>query len=95
MQMRTLYANVIKRYLFTKYITCTEEADSMTIDEEFNTLPLEGSSSMVWKYFGFKESNGKFVEPNKKARKEVFCQICERLKKVKYRKNTSNMLFYL
>ena len=48
-----------------------EEADSLMIDEEFNALPLEGSSSVVWKYFGFKESNGKFVEPNKKMRKEV------------------------
>ena len=38
-----------------------EEADSLTINEEFNALPLEGSSSVVWKYFGFKESNGKFV----------------------------------
>ena len=52
-----------------------EEADSLTIDEEFNTLPLEGSSSVVWKYFGFKESNGKFVEPDKKTRKEVFVDV--------------------
>ena len=72
-----------------------EEADSLMIDEEFNALPLEGSISVAWKYFGFKESNGKFVEPDKKMRKEVFCRICGCLKKVKYSKNTSNMLFYL
>ena len=86
---------MIKRCLFTKYITCIEEADSLTINEEFKALPLEGSSSVVWKYFGFKESNEKFVEPNKKTQKEVFCRICGRLKKVKYSENTSNMLFYL
>ena len=94
MHMCTLYANMIKHCLFTKYITCMEEADTLTIDEEFNTLPLESSISVVWKYFGFKESNGKFVEPDKKMRKEVFCRICGRLKKVKYSENTSNMLFY-
>ena len=88
------YANVIKR-LFTKYITCMEEADILTIDEEFHALPLEGASSVVLKYFGFKESNGKFVEPEKKTRKEGFCRICGRLKKVKYSEITSNMLFFL
>ena len=72
-----------------------EEADSPTIDEEFETLPLEGSSSVVWNYFGFKASNGKFVEPEKKKRKEVFCRIRGCLKKVKYSGNTSNMHFHL
>ena len=83
------------KHLFTKYITCMEEEDSMTINEEFNTLPLEGSSSMVWKYFGFKASNEKFVELDKKKQKEVFCQIRGCLKKVKYSGNTSNMQIHL
>ncbi len=34
-------------------------------------LPLEGSKSDIWKHFGFPAKDGKFVEHDKKARKEV------------------------
>ena len=44
-----------------------------TIDE---LLPLEGAVSAVWKYFGFPARNGKFLEPDKKKRKQVHCKIC-------------------
>lgn len=43
-----------------------------TIDE---LLPLEGDVSTVWKYFGFPARNGKFLEPDKKKRKQVHCKI--------------------
>ena len=73
-----------------------EEADSPPDNHRtiVDALLLEGSSSVVWKYFGFKVSNGKFVEPDKKKQKEVFCRIRECLKKVKYSGNTSNMQFH-
>ena len=41
------------------------------IDLEFEVLPLSESTSMVWKYFGFAASSGKFVEPDKKKRFKI------------------------
>ncbi len=44
-------------------------------------LPLEGSKS---EHFGFPaKEDGKFVEHDNKARKEVFCRIC--VKAINYR----------
>ena len=56
-------------------------------------LPLEGSKSEIWKHFGFPAKDGKFVQPDKKIRKEVFCRIC--YKPLKYCGNTTNLHYHL
>ena len=43
-------------------------------------LPLEGSSSAVWKYFGFPSKDGK-ITVEKKKRTEVHCKICTKVLK--------------
>ena len=58
-----------------------------SIDE---LLPLEGSTSEVWKHFGFPGRNGKFVETDKKKRTNVCCKLCR--KTMKYCGNTSSHL---
>ncbi len=42
-------------------------------------LPLEGATSPVWKYFGFKAVDGQYVVRKKKDRKEVHCKICKKV----------------
>ena len=61
-----------------------------TIDE---LLPLEGVVSAVWKYFGFPARNGKFLESDKKKRKQVHCKICRRV--FSYVHNTTNLWQHL
>ncbi len=55
-------------------------------------LPLEGSSSTVWNYFGFPSKDGK-ITVEKKKRTHVFCKICT--KKLKYTGGTTNLRFHL
>ena len=55
-------------------------------------LPLEGSSSAVWKYFGFPAINGKIVI-EKKERDKVHCKLCSRV--IKYSGSTTNLRFHL
>ena len=43
--------------------------------EEFDLLPLEGSKSGVWSYFGFPAKEGKFLEKNKNKRKHIYCKV--------------------
>ena len=56
-------------------------------------LPLEGSKSDVWKHFGFPARDGKFLQPDKKSRKEVICKMCHKC--LKYCGNTTNLHFHL
>ena len=44
-------------------------------DDEY--LPLEKAKSPVWKHFGFKVKDGKFVEKDKQKRTTVYCMICK------------------
>lgn len=67
----------------------------VVLDEDLEVRPLEGSKSEVWKYFGFPAANGKFIEPDKKKRKQVLCKILGCTKDVKYSGNTSNMIFHI
>ena len=56
-------------------------------------LPLEGSVSPVWKYFGFPAENGKFLESDKKKRERVHCKLCHRV--FSYVHNTTNLWQHL
>ena len=56
-------------------------------------LPLEGAKSGVWKYFGFPSKDGKFMEPDKKKQKLVYCKLCG--KELKYPGCTTNMRSHL
>ena len=56
-------------------------------------LPLEHSTSKIWKYFGFPARDGIFLETDKRKRNEVTCKVCK--KKFKYSGNTSNMRLHL
>ena len=72
------------------------DTTDIVLDEDLQVLPLEGSKSEVWKYFGFPAANGKFIEPDKKKRKEVLCKILGCTKNnVTYSGNTSNMRFHI
>lgn len=55
-------------------------------------LPLEGSTSAVWKHFGFPAKEGKILI-DKKKRTEVHCKICGKI--VKYNGSTTNLRFHL
>ena len=65
------------------------------VDDELDVLPLQGSKSKVWSYFGFPAINGRYREEDKKERKEVLCRIVGCKKIVKYSGNTTNLLFHL
>ena len=49
----------------------------MALSSEFELLPLEGATSPVWEYFGFRAIDGKYVIKVKKERKNVYCKICK------------------
>ena len=51
-------------------------SDCCIVDEGLDVLPLEGSKSKVWNYFGFEAVNGKYREEDKERRKEVICRYC-------------------
>ena len=63
------------------------------MSQEKKLLPLEGCKSEVWKHFGFPAKDGKFIEPDKKKRKDVFCKIC--YQPLKYCGNTTNLIYHL
>lgn len=63
------------------------------MSEAKELLPLEGSKSEIWKHFGFPAEDGKFVQLDKKSRKEVCCKIY--YKSLKYCGNTTNLQFHL
>ena len=56
-------------------------------------LPLEGSTSIVWRLFGFPASDGEMREPEKKKRKKVHCKLCKKM--LAYVGNTTNMWNHL
>ena len=68
---------------------------SETVDDREATqlLPLEGSTSEVWKHFGFPAKNGKHIEPDKRKRTKVCCKLCKKM--IKYCGNTSNLRAHL
>ena len=71
------------------------DCGEIILDEELEVLPLEGSKSGVWQYFGFFATDGEYSEPDKKKRKNVLCKILGCKKKIKYSENTSNMRFHI
>ena len=73
--------------------TCTRVKVILKMAEEFDLLPLEGSKSSVWSYFGFPAKEGKFLEKNKKSRRHVYCKLCR--KQLNYVRNTTNQLIHL
>ena len=40
-------------------------------------LPLEKAKSVAWNHFGFPSRSGKFIQKDKRLRKEVFCKLCK------------------
>ena len=58
---------------------------------EQELLPLEGSSSGVWKHFGFPSKEGKIVVEKKKE--TAYCKLCSTA--IKHSGSTSNMRFHL
>ena len=45
----------------------------------FELLPLEGATSPVWEYFGFRAIDGQYIVKKKKDRKEVYCKLCKKV----------------
>ena len=56
-------------------------------------LPLEKAKSIVWNHFGFPARSGKFIQKDKRLRKEVYCKLCKR--SLSYKGNTTNMIVHL
>ena len=73
----------------TTCASCVEVVDDVTN----SLLPLEGSTSEVWKHFSFAAKNGKYIEDDKKKRTKVCCKLCN--KSLKYSGNTSNLRAHL
>ena len=63
----------------------------VTVVTEF--LPLEKAKSIVWNHFGFPARSGKFIQKDKRLRKEVYCKLCKR--SLSYKGNTTNMIVHL
>ena len=69
-------------------------ASPVLMDEDLvELLPLENSTSVVWKFFGFPSCDGKMMESDKKKRKRVFCKLCKR--DYSYVGNTTNLWQHL
>ena len=51
-------------------------------------LPIVGSTSAVWKHFGFPSKDGKIIV-EKKKRDRVYCKLCNKVNK--YSGSTINM----
>ena len=66
-------------------------ASDLTAVTEF--LPLEKVKSIVWNYFGLPARSGKFIQKDKRVRKEVYCKLCRR--SLSYKGNTTNMIVHL
>ena len=75
------------------YLTKMATSCSARVDTVEELLPLEGAVRTVWKYFRFPAQNGKFLEPDKKKRKQVHCKLCHRA--FSYVHNTTNMWQHL
>ena len=72
-----------------------QSSNDCIVDDELDVLPLQGSKSKVWSYFGFPAVNGRYREEDKKQRKEVICRVVGCKKIIKYSGNTTNLLFHL
>ena len=44
------------------------------VDNELELLPLPGSKSTIWGFFGFPAKDGQFIEKDKKKRNELVCK---------------------
>ena len=73
----------------TTRASCVEVVDDVTD----SLLPLEGSTSEVWKHFGFPAKNGKYIKGDKKKRTKVCCKLCNN--SLKYSGNTQNLRAHL
>ena len=62
-------------------------------DSEHELLPLPGSKSAIWAYFGFLAKEGKFVEKDKRKRNAVICKTCKR--EFVYTGSTTNLIVHL
>ena len=59
-----------------------------------NLQPLEGATSVVWKFFGFDaDEDGQIIVAEKRKRTTVSCNRCN--KKLKYTGGTSNLHYHL
>ena len=65
----------------------------ISVEDPLELLPLESSTSPVWKFFGFPSRDGKVLESDKKKRKRVFCKLCKR--DYSYVGNTTNLWQHL
>ena len=81
------------RVVIVKMATTRANRNREVSESTVELLPLEGSTSEVWKHFGFPGKNGKFVETDKKKRTDVSCKLCK--KAIKYCGNTSNLRSHL
>ena len=71
--------------------TSLSATSNVTAVTEF--LSLEKAKSIVWNYFGFPARSGKFIQKDKRLRKEVYCKLCRR--SLSYKGNTTNMIVHL
>ena len=62
-------------------------------DSERELLPLPGSKSVIWAFFGFPAKDGQFIEQDKRKRKEVICKTCR--KEFAYTGSTTNLISHL
>ena len=62
-------------------------------DNELELLPLPGSKSTIWGFFGFPAKDGQFIEKDKKKRNEVVCKKCK--KRFAYTGSTTNLITHL
>jgi len=66
---------------------------SKLTDDDVELIPLDRCISKIWKYFGFPEKDGQYLERDKWKHNEVTCCVCS--KQFKYCGNTSNMRLHL
>ena len=60
-------------------------------DSEVELLPLPGSKSAIWAFYGFPAKDGQFIEKNK--RNEVVCKMCK--ERFSYTGSTTNLITHL
>ena len=65
----------------------------INVEDPLELLPLESSTSPVWKFFGFPSCDGKVLESDKKKQKCVLCKLCKR--DYSYVGNTTNLWQHL
>ena len=76
-------------------LSSDSESESEAEALERNSLqPLEGATSIVWKFFGFDaDKDGRILVSDKRKRTKVSCNRCN--KKLKYTGGTSNLHYHL